>query len=89
MNEHFEADHIHTTPEGRHFRHGDGAQVDGEGEPMTDTYRDHTIEILTDASGYFARIDGHDEPLADDLPEGATEADALAEARLLVDRRWF
>lgn len=29
--EHFDADHIHTTPGGRHFRHGDGREVDGEG----------------------------------------------------------
>jgi hypothetical protein len=52
-------------------------------------YQGHTIEILTDADGYFARIDGRDEPLADELPEGATEADALAEARRLVDRGWL
>ena len=32
--EHFDADYIHTTPEGRHFRHGDGAEVDGEGNPI-------------------------------------------------------
>ncbi len=32
--EHFDFDHIHTTPEGRHFRHGDGAEVDGEGDPL-------------------------------------------------------
>ena len=32
--EHFDADHIHTTPEGRHFRHGDGVEVDGEGNPI-------------------------------------------------------
>lgn len=33
-SEHFDFDHIHTTPEGRHFRHGDGVEVDGEGNPM-------------------------------------------------------
>lgn len=32
--EHFDAYHIHTTPEGRHFRHGDGIEVDGEGNPI-------------------------------------------------------
>ncbi len=31
--EHFDADHTHTTPAGRHFRHGDGAEVDGDGSP--------------------------------------------------------
>lgn len=30
----FADDHIHTTPDGRHFRHGDGAEVDGEGNPL-------------------------------------------------------
>lgn len=30
----FEHNHIHTTPEGRHFRHGDGVEVDGEGNPL-------------------------------------------------------
>jgi hypothetical protein len=34
MSEHFDADHIHTTPEGRHFRHGDGMEVDGDGSPL-------------------------------------------------------
>ncbi len=27
--EYFDPEHIHTTPEGRHFRHGDGVEVDG------------------------------------------------------------
>lgn len=35
MTEHFDAEHIHTTPSGRHFRHGDGVEVDGEGNPIT------------------------------------------------------
>lgn len=34
MTEQFPADHIHTTPEGRHFRHGDGVEVDGEGDAI-------------------------------------------------------
>jgi hypothetical protein len=29
--EHFDADYIHTTTEGQHFRHGDGQEADGEG----------------------------------------------------------
>lgn len=33
--EFFADDHIHTTLEGRHFRHGDGVEVDGEGNPLT------------------------------------------------------
>ena len=32
--EEFDFDHIHTTPAGRHFRHGDGVEVDGEGLPI-------------------------------------------------------
>lgn len=32
--EHFDHDHIHTTPEGRHFRHGDGREVDGDGNVL-------------------------------------------------------
>lgn len=32
--EHFDFDHIHTTPEGRHFRHGDGQEMDGDGNPV-------------------------------------------------------
>lgn len=28
--EHFDPDHIHTTPDGRHFRHGDGQEMDAE-----------------------------------------------------------
>ena len=37
-SEHFDANHIHTTPEGRHFRHGDGVEVDGEGNPIAETF---------------------------------------------------
>ena len=33
-SEHFDAEHIHTTPEGRHFRHGDGVEVDGDNLPI-------------------------------------------------------
>jgi len=33
--EHFSHDHIHTTPDGRHFRHGDGVEVDGEGNVIS------------------------------------------------------
>ena len=32
--EHFDDSYIHTTPDGRHFRHGDGVEVDGEGNPI-------------------------------------------------------
>jgi hypothetical protein len=34
MSEHFDDQHIHTTLDCRHFRHGDGAEVDGDGEPI-------------------------------------------------------
>jgi hypothetical protein len=32
----FDFGHIHTTPDGRHFRHGDGVEVDGEGNPLAE-----------------------------------------------------
>lgn len=35
MSEQFSPDHIHTTTEGRHFRHGDGVEMDGDGNPKT------------------------------------------------------
>lgn len=34
VDEYFDDNYIHTTPEGRHFRHGDGVEVDGEGNPL-------------------------------------------------------
>ena len=49
--EHFDADHIHTTPEGRHFRHGDGAEVDGEGNVIAED----AGQTLCDAIGYTIR----------------------------------
>lgn len=30
--EHFDTEHIHTAASGRHFRHGDGKEVDGNGD---------------------------------------------------------
>lgn len=34
--ERFAPDHIHTTPAGRHYRHGDGAEVDGDGNAVSE-----------------------------------------------------
>ena len=50
----------------------------------TETYKDHEIIVIKDGDSYFARIDGHDEPL-----DAETEQEAIEEARGLVDRNWF
>ena len=51
----------------------------------TTEYQGHTIQILQDSGGYYARIDGHDEPL--EYAESAEQA--LEHARQLVERGWF
>lgn len=58
----YNADHIHTTPDGRHFRHGDGVEVDGDGEPIESLIARTATQIagaiIEDAEGTLAaRID--------------------------------
>src|SRR5687767_10197126 len=56
MTEHFDADHIHTTPSGRHFRHGDGIEVDGEGNSkiLTEPRMDIECKEYEGKGGAFA-----------------------------------
>ncbi len=79
--EHFDADHIHTTPEGRHFRHGDGQEVDGEGDPVSQT-REWELASLSDMAGTTGlalwvadEVCGHWTPLAAE----SDHADAVAD----------
>lgn len=52
MDEYFDFNHIHTTPDHRHFRHGDGVEVDGNGEPMgTPTIMDPDDGLICSACG--------------------------------------
>jgi hypothetical protein len=97
--EHFTAGHIHTTPEGRHFRHGDGVEVDGEGEPIGADERaiddgtataqalDYTVRQYAQLRAYLpstaARV------LAESAPREASAAvvaTLLALSRLLAER---
>lgn len=84
MSEQFAPDHIHTTPEGRHFRHRDGVEVDGDGEPIGTGFR-----VVFQASWEWWEIVSRGEI---EIDEGCTgdweQAGRAAEVNLDCEESW-